>query len=56
MKFALISDVHFGPPAYFDGKLRKLTHRAGDLTAEFVRSMNDSVRPDLVISSPGGMM
>ena len=50
VKFALISDVHFGPLAYFDGKLRKLTHRAADLTAEFVQSMNDSVQPDLVIN------
>lgn len=38
MRIALVSDVHFGPLAYFDGKLRKLSHRAADLTAEFVRA------------------
>jgi 3',5'-cyclic AMP phosphodiesterase CpdA len=50
VKFALISDVHFGPRAYFGGKLRKLTHRAADLTEAFVHSMNTSIKPDLVVN------
>jgi 3',5'-cyclic AMP phosphodiesterase CpdA len=50
MRFALISDVHFGPAAYFGGKLRKLTHHAGALTQNFVERMNDVERPDLVIN------
>jgi Icc protein len=50
VKFALISDVHFGPPAYFEGKLRKLTHEAASLTRRFVEHMNSVVRPDLVVN------
>ncbi|HMJ11328.1 MAG TPA: metallophosphoesterase, partial [Polyangiaceae bacterium] len=50
VRFALISDVHFGPAAYHGGKLRKLTHRAADLTEEFVRCMNESAHPDVVIN------
>jgi hypothetical protein len=40
MRFALISDVHFGPLAYHDGKLRKMTHQAAALTRRFVDRMN----------------
>jgi Icc protein len=50
MRFALISDEHFGPTAYFEGKLRKLTANAGELCRSFVRHMNDEVRPDLVVN------
>jgi 3',5'-cyclic AMP phosphodiesterase CpdA len=50
VKFALISDVHFGPAAYHEGKLRKLTHEAERLTREFVARMNRDERPDLVIN------
>lgn len=50
MRFALITDVHFGPRAYYDGKLRKLTDRAGELTARFVERMNQEVKPELVVN------
>ena len=50
MRFALISDVHFGPPAYHDGKLRKLSHEANKLTRAFVERMNDVIKPDLVVN------
>jgi 3',5'-cyclic AMP phosphodiesterase CpdA len=50
VRFALITDVHFGPPAYFGGKLRKLSHRAGTLTRAFVEHMNDVAHPDLVVN------
>lgn len=50
MRFALISDEHFGPTAYFEGKLRKLTGEAGKLCRSFVQRMNDEVHPDLVIN------
>jgi len=50
MRFALISDEHFGPTAYFQGKLRKLTAEAGKLCEAFVTRMNDEVRPDLVVN------
>ncbi len=49
MRLGLISDVHFGPPAYFDGKLRKLSHRATELVGAFVTEMNERERPDWVI-------
>ncbi|HEY3256344.1 MAG TPA: metallophosphoesterase, partial [Polyangiaceae bacterium] len=50
MRFALISDEHFGPAAYFQGKLRKLTAHAGELCQAFVSRMNDQVRPELVVN------
>jgi predicted phosphodiesterase len=50
MRIAFVTDVHFGPEAWFDGKLRKLSHRAEPLTRDFVRSMNEIERPDLVVN------
>lgn len=50
MRFALISDVHFGPQASHQGKLRKLTHQSEELVAAFARRMRDEVRPDVVIN------
>ena len=50
MRFALISDVHLGPAASHQGKLRKLTHLSEDLINAFVRRMRDEVNPDLVIN------
>jgi 3',5'-cyclic-AMP phosphodiesterase len=50
VRFALITDVHFGPPASFGGKLRKLSHGASSLTERFVRRMNDVERPELVVN------
>ncbi|MES1188981.1 MAG: metallophosphoesterase [Myxococcales bacterium] len=50
MRFALISDVHLGPPASHQGKLRKLTHLSEELVQAFVRRMRDDVNPDLVIN------
>jgi len=49
-RFALITDVHFGPPARFAGQLRKLSHTATPLTREFVTAMNDRFRPELVVN------
>jgi 3',5'-cyclic-AMP phosphodiesterase len=46
----LVTDLHFGPEARFGGKLRKLTGLAGELARDFVRQMNDEVRPDLVVN------
>jgi 3',5'-cyclic AMP phosphodiesterase CpdA len=50
LTFALITDLHFGPEARYAGKLRKLSHHAGDLTRAFVDRMNEVVRPDLVVN------
>lgn len=50
MRFALITDVHFGPRGYHEGKLRKLTERASELTSRFVERMNRDERPELVVN------
>jgi 3',5'-cyclic-AMP phosphodiesterase len=50
LRFALVSDLHFGPETSFDGKLRKLTKEAPRLTREFVEHMNQAVQPDLVFN------
>jgi Icc protein len=50
MRFALITDVHLGPPASHQGKLRKLTHLAEELVMTFVRRMRDEFNPDVVIN------
>ncbi len=50
MRFALVTDVHFGPAAYFEGRLRKLSHDAGRLLGDFVERMNGLVHPDLVVN------
>ena len=45
-----VSDLHFGPAAFHEGKLRKLTTRAGELAKGVVRAMNEEVRPDLFVN------
>ncbi len=49
LTLAFVTDIHVGPEARFEGKLRKLSHRAPELLAGFVEHMNTSVRPDAVI-------
>jgi Icc protein len=46
----IVTDLHFGPEAWFEGKLRKLTHLGPALATDFVRRMNDVVHPDLVVN------
>jgi Icc protein len=50
LTIGMVTDLHFGPEARWQGKLRKLTHLAPELTRDFVRAMNDEVRPDLVVN------
>jgi 3',5'-cyclic AMP phosphodiesterase CpdA len=50
MRLALVSDVHFGPKAWFGGKLRKLSHLAPELTREFVTLCNEIEHPDVVVN------
>jgi len=50
VRFAVITDVHLGPLAHFEGKLRKLSHEAAALTRDFVQRMNEVEKPDLVVS------
>ena len=50
LTIGFVTDLHFGPAAYHDGKLRKLTHHAAQLTRDVVRAMNDELRPDLLVN------
>jgi 3',5'-cyclic AMP phosphodiesterase CpdA len=50
LTIGIVTDLHFGPEASCGGKLRKLTHLAGDLARAFVRCMNEEVRPDFVVN------
>ena len=49
MRFAAITDLHFGRAAPYRGVDRKLTGHAPALTAAFVDDMNQRVRPDFVV-------
>lgn len=50
LTLGFVTDLHFGPAAYHDGKLRKLTHHAAELTRGVVRAMNESVKPDILVN------
>ena len=50
LTIGIITDLHFGPEARHEGKLRKLTHHAAELTRDFIAEMNDRVKPDLVVN------
>jgi len=50
LTLGFLTDLHFGPAAYYDGKLRKLTHHAADLTRSAVRAMNEELRPDILVN------
>jgi 3',5'-cyclic-AMP phosphodiesterase len=50
LTIGFVTDLHFGPAAYHEGKLRKLTQHAAELTREVVRVMNDELRPDLLVN------
>jgi len=55
LTLGIITDLHFGPEARWQGKLRKLTHLAGELTADFVRRMNDELGGNAVCVATGGL-
>jgi 3',5'-cyclic AMP phosphodiesterase CpdA len=50
LTIGIVTDLHFGPQASHEGKLRKLTHLAGAFAREFVRAMNEDVHPDFVVN------
>jgi Icc protein len=50
LTLGFVTDLHFGPEAYHDGKLRKLSHHASALTRDVVRAMNEQVRPDVLVN------
>ena len=52
MKFAIINDIHNGPPdsGFHKGIQRKLTFKAKDLAGRFVKEMNETEHPEFVIN------
>ncbi len=50
LTLGFVTDLHFGPEARFEGKLRKMTARAAELARKVVREMNDVHRPDYLVN------
>lgn len=50
LSIGFVTDLHFGPAGYHEGKLRKLTGQAPALTRYVVRRMNEEFRPDLLVN------
>jgi alkaline phosphatase len=52
MKFAIINDMHVGPPesGYAKGIQRKLVTKAEPLVEEFVKKMNNEEHPEFVVN------
>lgn len=50
LTLALLTDLHFGPEARFQGKLRKLSHQAEELTRSITRKLAGELRPDLMVN------
>lgn len=50
LKIGFVTDLHFGPEAFHEGKLRKLSHHAAELTRDVIRMMNEAVKPDLLVN------
>ncbi len=50
LRLGLVTDVHLGPEARHEGKLRKLSAFAEPLLRDFVARMNTVDRPDLVVN------
>jgi 3',5'-cyclic AMP phosphodiesterase CpdA len=52
LTLAIVTDLHFGPEARFQGKLRKLSHEASPLLGRIAARLRDEpdLRPDLVVN------
>lgn len=52
LTLAILTDLHFGPEARFEGKLRKLSHEAGPLARVIATRLREEpyLRPDLVVN------
>ena len=50
LTLGIVTDLHFGPEARHQGKLRKLTHQAADLARDFARRMSEEIHPDFVVN------
>jgi len=49
-RIGFVTDLHFGPAAFHEGKLRKLTHHAAELARDVVRAMNEQHQPDVLVN------
>ncbi len=50
MRIGFVTDVHFGPEARHEGRLRKLSAIAEPLLRDFVARMNTVDRPDMIVN------
>ncbi|MBW2459281.1 MAG: metallophosphoesterase [Deltaproteobacteria bacterium] len=50
LTLGVITDLHIGPRALHEGKLRKLSDQAGALASAFVERMRSEIRPQLVVN------
>jgi 3',5'-cyclic AMP phosphodiesterase CpdA len=50
LTLGIVTDLHFGPEVRWHGKLRKMSHRAGEFTQGFADRMRNEVHPDLVVN------
>ncbi len=50
LTFGVVTDVHIGPNASFDGKLRKLSHHAESLLAQTVARLCSEHDPDFIVN------
>lgn len=49
-KIAFVTDLHLGPRAYFEGKLRKLSHEAPALLQAVVSKIREEEHPDFLVN------
>ncbi len=50
LTLGVITDLHIGPRALHEGKLRKLSDQAGTLAAVFVERMRSEIQPQLIVN------
>lgn len=50
MRFAIITDIHYGPRFFLKGVQRRLNENAKDMVNDFITDMNDNEKPSFVIS------
>ena len=49
MKFAILADIHFGPEGHWKGVLRKMNKDVKSFLDDFIKEMNNNVKPEFVV-------
>ncbi len=49
MRFVILTDIHLGPEIHFRGVLRKVNKNAKIFLDEFIRQMNNNIKPEFVV-------